>query len=131
MNSIRMHAVEGSNLVSASGCEKLVEIFQTQIESHQVFVIAPLRDTSLELGTLLSHAQSHDERLWSELERTFSLWTELNERLLSPLAGDKVLQRIKQGFSEMEDLLRAVWLVEDISPWFPTVYRQGSRLLGC
>ncbi|MGB4407082.1 MAG: bifunctional aspartate kinase/homoserine dehydrogenase I [Sphaerochaeta sp.] len=115
MNTIRIHAVEGSNLVSASGCEKLVRIFEIQKESHQVFVIAPLRDASLDLGTLLTHAQSHDERLWSELERTFSLWTELTEKVLSPLAGEKVLQRIKQGFSEMEDLLRAVWLVEDIS----------------
>ncbi|MBI9094435.1 MAG: bifunctional aspartate kinase/homoserine dehydrogenase I [Sphaerochaeta sp.] len=115
MNTIRIHAVEGSNLVSARGCEKLVRIFRTQKESHQVFVIAPLRDPSLALGTLLVHAQGHDERLWSELERTFSLWTDLIENLLSPLAGEKVLQRIKQGFSEMEDLLRAVWLVEDIS----------------
>ncbi len=110
-----MHAVEGSNLVSESGCEKLVRIFREQKESRQVFVIAPLRDTTLELGTLLSHAQNHDERLWSELEKSFSLWTDLTERLLSPLAGQKVLQRIKQGFSDMEDLLRAVWLVEDIS----------------
>ena len=115
MNTIRMHAVEGSNLVSVSGCEKLVKIFQTQEESHQVFVIAPLRDTSLELRTLLFYAQSHDERLWSELEKTFSLWTELTESLLSPLAGQKVLERIKQGLSDIEDLLRAVWLVEDIS----------------
>ena len=115
MNTMRMHAIEGSNLVSASGCQKLVKIFQMQKESHQIFVIAPLRDTSLELGTLLSYAQSHDERLWSELEKSFSLWTELTESLLTPLAGQKVLQRIKQGFSDMEDLLRAVWLVEDIS----------------
>ena len=115
MNSIRMHAVEGSNLVSAGGCEKLVKIFQAQKESHQIFVIAPLRDEILQLGTLLSYAQSHDERLWSELEKSFSLWTELTESLLSPLAGEKVLERIKLGFSAMEDLLRAVWLVEDIS----------------
>lgn len=115
MNTIRMHAVEGSNLISVSGCKKLVKIFQTQEESHQVFVIAPLRDTSLELRTLLFHAQAHDERLWCELEKSSSLWTELTESLLSPLAGQKVLQRIKQGFSDIEDLLRAVWLVEDIS----------------
>ena len=115
MNTIRMHAVEGSNLVSASGCEKLVKIFQTQKESHQVFVIAPLRGTSLELGTLLTYAQAHDERLWSELEKSSSHWTKLTESLLSPQAGEKVLARIKQGFSDLEDLLRAVWLVEDIS----------------
>ena len=115
MKNIRIHAVEGSNLVSASGCEKLVKIFQTEKESHHVFVIAALRDASLELGTLLTYAETHDERLWSELERSFVLWTELIESLLTPLAGEKVLERIKQGFSDMEDLLRAIWLVEDIS----------------
>lgn len=115
MNSIRMHAVEGSNLVSESGCEKLVKIFQAEKESHQVFVIAPLREDSLQLETLLTYAKAHDERLWSELEKSFSQWTDLTERLLSTLAGEMVLQRIKLGFSDMEDLLRAIWLVEDIS----------------
>jgi len=115
VNSTRMHAVEGSNLVSSSGCEKLVKIFQAQEEDHQVFVIAPLREDSLQLGSLLTYAQSHDERLWSELEKSFSQWTDLTELLLSTVAGEKVLQRIKMGFSDMEDLLRAIWLVEDIS----------------
>lgn len=110
-----MHAVEGSNLVSLDGYEKLVEIYRAEQETHQVFVIAPLRETRLELGTLLSYAKAHDERLWSELERSFSLWTDLVETLLGPASGMRVLDRVKQGFSDMEDLLRAIWLVEDIS----------------
>lgn len=115
MSTMRIHAVEGSNLVSVVGCEKLVKIFQAQKEKHQVFVIAPLRDTPLELGSLLAYARKHDERLWSELERCSSLWTTLAESLLTPIAGEEVLIKIREGFSDMEDLLRAVWLVEDIS----------------
>ena len=115
MNDIRLHAVEGANLVSKADCGKLVKIFRSQSQTHQIFIIGPLRESPLELGVLLPFAQKHDEKLWSELEKRFSLWTESVETLLSPQAGAKVLERIKQGFANIEDLLRAIWLVEDIS----------------
>ncbi|AEV27901.1 homoserine dehydrogenase [Sphaerochaeta pleomorpha str. Grapes] len=115
MNDIRVHAVDASNLVSKEGCEKLVEIYRSYSEHHQVFVLSPVRDSQLEIGSLLLLARHHDERLWSMLEKRFSVWTELVDRLLARLAGEKVLQRIKEGFANIEDLLRAVWLVEDIS----------------
>ena len=115
MNAIRLHAVEGADLVSKADCGKLVKIFRSQSQTHQVFVIAPLRESLLELGVLLPFAQNHNEKLWSELEKRFSLWTEVVETLLSSQAGEKVQERIKQGFTDIEDLLRAIWLVEDIS----------------
>ena len=115
MNDIRVHAVDGSNLVSKEGCEKLVGIYRSYPEHHHVFVLSPIRDSQLEIGSLLSLARQHDERLWSMLEKRFSVWTELVDHLLNRLAGEKVLQRIKEGFANIEDLLRAVWLVEDIS----------------
>jgi aspartokinase/homoserine dehydrogenase 1 len=115
VNDLRVHAVDGSNLVSKEGCEKLVAIYRSYTERYHVFVLSPVNDSQLEIDSLLLLARHHDERLWSMLEKRFSLWTELVDHLLARPAGEKVLQRIKQGFANIEDLLRAVWLVEDIS----------------
>ncbi|NLE16801.1 MAG: bifunctional aspartate kinase/homoserine dehydrogenase I [Spirochaetales bacterium] len=115
MGSIRVHAVESSNLVSKEGCEKLVRIFRHAKETHQVFVLAPLRDTEFELASLLACAKDHDERLWSMQEQRFSSWTELVEIILTVPAGRNVLERIKHGFADIEDILRSVWLVEEVS----------------
>ena len=115
MSSIRVHAVESANLVSKEGCEKLLRIFSLEKESRQIFVLAPLRDTAFELSSLLISAKEHDERLWSLQEQRFSSWTELVENILTVPAGRSVLERITQGFADIEDILRSVWLVEEVS----------------
>jgi aspartokinase/homoserine dehydrogenase 1 len=115
VNDLRVHAVDGSNLVSKEGCEKLVAIYHSYDEPHQVFVLSPVTGSQLEIDSLLVLARNHDERLWAMLEKRFSIWTDLVDRLLTAPSGEKVLQRIKEGFANIEDLLRAVWLVEDIS----------------
>jgi len=115
MSSIRVHAVESANLVSKEGCEKLLRIFRLGKESRQIFVLAPLRDTAFELSSLLISAKEHDERLWSLQEQRFSSWTELVENILTVPAGRSVMERITQGFADIEDILRSVWLVEEVS----------------
>jgi aspartokinase/homoserine dehydrogenase 1 len=115
MNDIRVHAVESSNLVSQDGLEKLIRILRTSGETHQVVVLAPFTDENLELTNLLHLAMQRDERLWSMQEQRFTRWTTLVEDLLAVPAGSKVLGRIKQGFADLEDILRSIWLVQEIS----------------
>ncbi len=115
MDSIRVHAVESSNLVSRGGCEKLLRIISACEQEKQVFVLSPLKDPELELASLLSYAKAHDERLWSVQEQRFTAWTALVEDLLGTPIAQKVLERVKQGFADIEDILRSVWLVEEIS----------------
>ena len=115
MNDIRVHAVESINLVSQDGLEKLIRILRTSGETHQVVVLAPFTDENLELTNLLHLAKQRDERLWSMQEQRFTRWTTLVEDLLAVPAGSKVLDRIKQGFANLEDILRSIWLVQEIS----------------
>ncbi len=115
MNDIRVHAVESINLVSQDGLEKLIRILRASGETHQVVVLAPFTDENLELTNLLHLAMKRDERLWSMQEQRFTRWTVLVEDLLSVPAGTKVLDRIKQGFADLEDILRSIWLVQEIS----------------
>jgi aspartokinase/homoserine dehydrogenase 1 len=115
VNDIRIHAMDGSNLVTDEGCKRLVEICRASLERHQVIVFSPVGTGQLEIDSLLSLAKGHDERLWSMLEKRCGEWDRLASRLLAPPSSDLVLQKIKAGFADIEDLLRAVWLVEDIS----------------
>ncbi|MDD4648042.1 MAG: bifunctional aspartate kinase/homoserine dehydrogenase I, partial [Sphaerochaeta sp.] len=112
MNDIRVHAVESINLVSQDGLEKLIRILRTYGETHQVVVLAPFTDENLELTNLLHLAKQRDERLWSMQEQRFTRWTTLVEDLLAVPAGNNVLDRIKQGFANLEDILRSIWLVQ-------------------
>lgn len=116
MNDIRIHAVEGSMLVSVSDCKKMLELRASCKEATQVFVIAPVQhDAALELDSLLQAALNHDERMWSAMEKSASVWTSFVDDLLPRKRSEIVHEAIKQGFSDIEDVLRTIWLVGDIS----------------
>lgn len=103
-------------LVSVEDCKKLLTLRKSCKETTQVFVIAPVRnDATLELDSLLHAALKHDERMWSAMEKSASVWTSLVDDLLPPHRGHAVHESIKQGFSDIEDVLRTIWLVGDIS----------------
>ncbi len=116
MNDIRIHSIEGSMLVSVPDCKKLLALRASCEEKTQVFVIAPVRDdAALELDSLLQAALNHDERMWSAMEKSASVWTSFVDELLPRKRNEAVHEAIKQGFSDIEDVLRTIWLVGDIS----------------
>ena len=125
MKTLRIHALESANVISKAGCQQFVRLIRSYDETHQVVVLAPLKDPSLELGSLLTLAKERDERLWSVQEQRFKAWNTVIETLLPIVLGSKVMERIKGGFSDIEDLLRSVWLVEEISDG---VTRYAERL---
>ncbi|HZJ87683.1 MAG TPA: bifunctional aspartate kinase/homoserine dehydrogenase I, partial [Sphaerochaeta sp.] len=115
MRAVRIHALESRNLLSKPGCERMVRIIQSYPEAHQVVVLAPLLDATLELSSLLRLAESRDEKLWSVQEQRFKAWNAVIEELLPIALGSKVMERIKQGFSDIEDILKSVWIVKESS----------------
>ncbi len=120
MNDIRIHSIEGSMLASVAGCRKLLSLRKACKETTQVFVIAPMNDGSpLELDSLLRSALNHDERMWSAMEKSSEIWGAFVDALLPRTHGEEVHEAIKQGFSDIEDVLRTIWLVGDVS--------EGSR----
>lgn len=115
MKAVRIHALESATVVSKAGCDRFVRLIRSYDETHQVVVLSPLKEPSLELGSLLNLAKMRDERLWSVQEERFKAWGVVIETLLPISLTSKVMERIKNGFSDMEDLLRSVWLVEEVS----------------
>lgn len=115
MSSIRVHAVESANLATRQGCEKLIRIQTSTSEAQQIYVLSPLNDTELEISSLLELAKQRDERLWALQEQRFARWSTLVEEQLTMQIGQPVLERIKQDFADLEDILRSVWLVGEIA----------------
>ncbi|MHC1692386.1 MAG: bifunctional aspartate kinase/homoserine dehydrogenase I [Sphaerochaetaceae bacterium] len=115
MNDIQIHAIEGSMIIAAGGVGKLLAIRQKTAQSTMLFVISPLCEDSLELVSLLEMAKNHDERLWGAMEARTTRWTTTVETLLPLKRRLEVQDMIKRGFGDVEDILKAMWLVGDVS----------------
>lgn len=113
MLSIRVHALEGAMVSTKSGVEKLLDIYNSNKEDCQIFVISPVHSFELSLDALLKDAEKKDEHLWSKLERSQSNWIELMENSTASEYHEELSSRINSAFSDIEDILKAVWLLED------------------
>jgi len=115
MKDYRLHSVDSGNLFSTEGCARLCDIAGRESEKVQFFVLSPITADGYEMRSLLESAKNHDERLWSSMEKRSGAWTALVDELLDRPATLPVMQRIKQGFSDIEDLLKAIWLTGYVS----------------
>ena len=112
MNSVRIHALEGSMLSHPQGVKKLISLFKEGKEKTEVFVLSPVSSSEYQLLTLLTDAAEHEEKLWSRLEKSQSIWNELAESSLE--TPDSVQERMSESFSDIEEVLRAVWIMQDV-----------------
>ncbi|MFA5467954.1 MAG: bifunctional aspartate kinase/homoserine dehydrogenase I [Sphaerochaetaceae bacterium] len=115
MNRVEVHAISGSMIVKKGGVDKLLKICSQSQNESMVFVIAPVCNTHLELTELLESAQGRDERLWAMMEHKTNSWSTLIEELVPPANRSKVQQEINEGFAQVEAIIRAIWLVNDIT----------------
>ncbi|MSU06673.1 bifunctional aspartate kinase/homoserine dehydrogenase I [Spirochaetales bacterium NM-380-WT-3C1] len=113
MDDLRVHALEGVMLCIPEGYEKLLKIHSSSTEESQVYVISPVHEGPLCLSGLLESAKKKDEILWSSLEQSQLAWLDLSSKL--NIRDEIVSSLIRKGFEDMEDILRSVWLLEDIS----------------
>lgn len=115
VSNIQVHAIYGSMIVAPKGIDRLLAIRSEGAGQPMIFVIAPVCDGILELDGVLEAAKCHDERLWGMLESKMNAWTSLVESGIPSSYRVDVLQEIKKGFAQVEDLLKAIWLVGDVS----------------
>ncbi len=114
MNSVRIHALEGSMLSHLQGVRKLIALYNSRKggEKTEVFVLSPVASSDYQLDGLLAASAENEEKLWSRLEKSQSIWNELAEGALSD--PEPVQERINAAFSDMEEVLRAVWIMKDV-----------------
>lgn len=112
METVRVHAIEGGMISSLGGIEKLRSVLSLYDNPCQVVVISPVRSGELSFSHLLANAAMKDEKLWSLLEKSQNSWEDFLSKTSSSAFVDDELRR---HFEDMEDLLRSVWLLEDVS----------------
>ncbi|MFA5698958.1 MAG: ACT domain-containing protein, partial [Sphaerochaeta sp.] len=111
MNPLRVHALEAHNVVTKVGLAKLLRILNP--DEQTVLVLSSLGNEELDVRDLLLLAKNRDERLWSLVEARMSSWENVAESVLDQ--SNSVVATIKEGFDNIEDILRSVWLVGEIS----------------
>ncbi len=115
MESIRIHSLDSLGLLSREGASRLCEILDREQEEKQVVVVSPVQADGFEIYSLLESARNHDERLWANLEKRSQRWIDLLDDILDRKSAGPVMLRIKQGFNDIEDLLKAIWLTGYVS----------------
>lgn len=112
MENARVHALEGAMVSTGSGVSKLLDIYKKSEERTQIFVISPVRSPELSFEGLLADAAAKDERLWSRLENSQANWIEFLENAVLG-AHAETSNKINEAFSNIEDVLKAIWILED------------------
>ncbi len=92
------------------GIRKLIALSEKSEEKTDVFVLSPVRSQDYQLDGLLTLAADNEEKLWSRLEKSQSIWNELAESALSD--SSQIQEQINQSFSDIEEVLRAVWIMK-------------------
>ena len=112
MKTTRIHAIEGAMISSSEGLSRLAEVIRSYGNPAQVVVVSPLRTGELSFSPLLESAAKKDEKLWSMLEKSESTWQKYASRVTS---DDVMSDNLRSAFEDMEDLLKSVWLLGDVS----------------
>ena len=94
------------------GARKLIALYGREGDRTEVFVLSPVEASDYQLDGLLAASADNEEKLWSRLEKSQSIWNELAETVLEDPEG--VQERINGAFSDMEEVLRAVWIMKDV-----------------
>ena len=127
-NEYMVHAIEGVMVSTKNGILKLLDLFKKGKESHQIFVISPVTDNELSLTGLLERAENKDERLWAVIERSRNSWLELSENSLESDVTSFVTDAINASFAKVEDILKAVWLLEKSSEQSRNIGQAGEDM---
>lgn len=112
MSVWKIHAVQSLQLLNQSGMETFLKIVQSGKDTSQVCVLSSDREEG-GLKDLVRQAVARDERVWSRMEVLIQEYQCLVEKFLPGSTGKEMVRELKSRFSQLEDVLRALWLVRD------------------
>jgi aspartokinase/homoserine dehydrogenase 1 len=113
MKEIQIHSLEGEMLFCEEGSQRLADIANSS--SSCVIVLSSDTEKFLDIKNLIKYAKSHNEKVWVELENCEDSINSLISKEINGSNRSHLLDIIREGFTNIEDILKAVWLVEDTS----------------
>ena len=115
MNRPDIFKFDDSLYYTKEGIDSIVDVVEREKNSDLVIVITQSREVRNDIESLIDLAVKRDESLWARLEGISTKQHELIGGI--PLAGmrKELAFSVRRHFKEMEEILKAVWLVQDCS----------------
>ncbi len=111
-----VHAFEGATCCSADGMKNILEVFRRYRNGPVCIVVTPKSDIPPALLSLVDQAIVREESLWGTMEALSQQMSGLADDLVPADFRPDLESAIREDFQNIEDILRAVWLVRDSSP---------------
>lgn len=115
MKEWSVHSIEGVLNKNSLNGQSIMAIRKQIATTKAVLVITLNTAENEKLSTLIHEAVTHNERIWGKLERMFEDRTTLVRSLLAGDERKDLLKSVKKDFGDIEDILKAVWLIGETS----------------
>jgi aspartokinase/homoserine dehydrogenase 1 len=115
MGNWSVHAFEGESCCSRSGIENILQVIGAEKDGPIGLVVSPRADIPPALLSLVDAAMVREEALWARMEGLHQELQGLAEEMVPAGRRDELEAAIREDFRNIEDILRAVWLVRDSS----------------
>ncbi len=115
MKKWTIHAFEGTSCCSFQGMNSILSVFDTENRGPRCIVVSPRTDIPQALLSLVDSAIIRDEALWPRMEALHQELAQLADELVPSAFRGDLESAIREDFQNIEDILRAVWLVRDSS----------------
>jgi aspartokinase/homoserine dehydrogenase 1 len=115
LKEINIHALEASMLLNKEGRNKLLKLRESNKLNKLVLVITSDKELIIEAKELISLAKAKDEKVWVKLEEKEAYLNSVIFDLVSNDYRTELSDLIKNDFTNIEDILKSVWLVGDVS----------------
>lgn len=114
-NTWVVHKFGGTSLANAERYERVAAILETRTAERSAVVVSAMAGVTNRLIRLVELARGRDATYRRELDALRDDQFALIERLLPPAAVESLESRLKDDLRDIEDVLRAVWLLGSAS----------------
>jgi aspartokinase/homoserine dehydrogenase 1 len=115
MSGWLVHRVDGRACGSREGINRLKEILSDGTDMRSVVSVASEKDVTEILISLIHLAMARNEQLWGRMEELRENRFSMIDEMVPSLYRDQFDERLRRDFHDLEDIIRAVWLVRDCS----------------
>ncbi|MCK5157397.1 MAG: bifunctional aspartate kinase/homoserine dehydrogenase I [Spirochaetales bacterium] len=115
MKEWSVHSIKGILNKNNLNSQSIMAIRKQTAAKKAALVITLKTSGSEKLSSLIAEAVNHNERIWGKLGRMFEDRTTLISTLLGGEERKALLKSVKKGFGDVEDILKAVWLIGEAS----------------
>jgi len=115
MKEWSVHSAAGILGARSRAGESILEIRKLTRTEKTAIIITPDTEGGQCLSNLVTEAVARNERIWGDMGRLFEERIDRISAILEAGEREKLLKTVKKDFGDIEDILKAVWLIGEAS----------------